>query len=146
MIDVLVIANGMIRSMIFSRCSIERTCALAMKQSSPVTRSHSTISGQVAQNVGDVRELAGQGPHPQPGGDRQSDPRRVDPDRITFDHAAFLEPPYAFGYARRGEADHPGDVCDADACVLGQRLEDARVDSVDGAVFISKAFHRYGLC
>ncbi len=37
------------------------------------------------------------------------------------------------------------DVCDAGACVLGQRLEDARVDRVDAAVFISKAFHRFRL-
>ncbi len=48
---------------------------------------------ELAQDVGDVCELAGQRPDAQPCGDRQPDPRRVDPDRIAFDHAAFLEPP-----------------------------------------------------
>ena len=55
MIDVLVCANGMILSISRSRSPTERTCALATKQSSPVMRSHSTISGNSAIRAATLR-------------------------------------------------------------------------------------------
>jgi hypothetical protein len=119
MIEVVVIACGMIWSISFSKSSIDLRWARATKQSSPVTRSHSTISGS----------------------DRHTQSPGIDHQSIALDHAGFLEPPDPFSRARRGEADDPREFGDAGPRVCRQSRENAGVEGVEILVLISKATH-----
>jgi hypothetical protein len=61
MIAVLVVPRGMIWSISFSNSWTLATCALAMKQSSPVMRSHSTMAGSLLSNAASLPSWPGIG-------------------------------------------------------------------------------------
>src|SRR5262249_14958273 len=93
--------------------------------------------GEIAKNLRHLLHLAGNRPNSEPGGERQAQRLRIDLDRVALNHARFLKPPDPLGYARRGKNDFSIALRDADTTIVGERGQDAPIELVQDAIFIS---------
>ena len=117
--------------MISSRWVIVRTCALTRKQSSPVMRWHSTTSGMLPDQLGDLVDLARRGPDTDDCAQRIAERGGVNGGVIATDYALTLQTLESLGDRRRGQTDAPAELRDREAGVGLKLHEQAPVGVVE---------------
>ena len=111
-----------------SMCWTSRTWSFMKKQSSPVMRWHSTTSGRLPGELGDLVQLAGGRPHADDHAQREAQRAGVELGAVAADDPGLLEPLQPLADGRGGQADPPAELRQAEAGVgleLQQQLATA---------------------
>ena len=104
------------------------------KQSSPVMRWHSTTSGRLPGELGDLVQLAGGRPHADDDAQREAQRAGVELGAVAAYHPGLLEPLQPLADGRCGQADAPAERREAEARVGLELQQQAPVHGVDEVI------------
>jgi len=118
------------------------------KQSSPVMRWHSTTSGRLPGELGDLVQLAGGRPHADDDAQREAQRAGVELGAVAADDPGLLEPLQPLADGRGGQADTPAELRQAQAGVGLELQQQAPVHGVEGLIVgvppVGLSFRRHG--
>ena len=115
-----------------SSCCTSGASTFIIRQSSPVTRWHSTTSRRTLRQLDDLREAARHRTHANVGGDCQAERLRIHFQPFAPDHAGFLQAQHALVHGRRRHVDAPRQLANREARLRGQVAQDRQVGRVQG--------------